>query len=140
MGCELCGKEEVLVKARVEGSVMHVCKGCASYGEVIEEPRRQVKKALQFEEPTELIVSDYSERVKKAREERGMKQEALAKKIGERVSLLSHIESGKTEPSFATAKKLERTLGISLREVEIPQHVERKKGAEGLTIGDMLKK
>ncbi|MDP7457542.1 MAG: helix-turn-helix domain-containing protein, partial [Candidatus Woesearchaeota archaeon] len=63
-----------------------------------------------------------------------------AKKINEKVSLIHHIETGKTEPSIALAKKLERFLNISLvkQDEQIPVHIE-KSSSEAMTIGDMIK-
>ena len=72
----------------------------------------------------------------------GLKQEDFAKKINEKLSVVSGIESGRHKPSMELAKKIGRFLRISLVE-EIEDKEEEKiagKGAsEELTIGDLIK-
>ncbi len=156
--CELCGAEvEVLYKTVIEGTELMVCKKCSRFGTVKavvkpkslvvkEEKSKQLRKKQNLQaEPKqdlsiELIVPDFSERVKKAREKLGLKQEELAKKIAERESVIHNIESGRLEPSISLARKLERFLKIKLVEVVSEEaSVKTKKQATSLTIGDVLK-
>ena len=148
--CDMCGKENYLVLAEVEGVDLNVCKNCSKYGEIkkkvaapIKPTERKTFVKQKQEGPAEevilYIVSDYSTRIKNAREKMGLKQEELAKKLAERESLVQKMECGNFEPSIKLARKIERIMGIIL----IQQHKEEKqkfgKASKGaLTIGDLL--
>jgi len=146
--CGICGKRESKLIAIVEGVMLTVCNDCAHYGKVLkikeleEQKETRVTKKISYPESDEVIVKDYSERIKKAREDMHLKQEELARRLAEKESVIHHIESGNFVPSLALARKLEKCLGITL--VEIPQ-LEREKQHinfrdDALTIGDLLKK
>lgn len=149
--CELCGKEQPLVKADVEGSILSVCKECVSFGKRVTSTARQLPNTLLTQkkssyqtvpEITEEIVEDAGEKVKNAREKRGMTQEELARKLAEKESIVQKIESGTFSPNLELAKKIERALHIVLTEriqEEIPIADEGKKST-GFTIGDLLAK
>ena len=63
----------------------------------------------------ELIVDpNYHVIVKKAREKQGLTQNELARKIGEKTSVISKIESGKLRPTIPLARKLEHALKIKI--------------------------
>jgi len=132
MQCEVCGHriEGKPYRAIIEGAKMTVCEECAKLGSAswkeLPPPRRIVKKKV---EPTlriplkksqpELtqtleLVGDFSLRVRKAREKLGLSHEDLGKKIGEKVSVLRKIESGKMVPDHRLANKLEHELKIDL--------------------------
>lgn len=150
MQCDLCGKEEELFKASIEGVEMNVCKKCGGFGKILgpvetertaERPRK--KKRYREEEQkrvVERVVGDFGERVKKRREEKGWTQEELAEKIAEKESVIHKIESGHFEPSMQLTRKIERFLGIKLTERIEEKKQLRKKEREGqtLTIGDMI--
>ena len=61
-------------------------------------------------------MEDFNTIVRKARESRGWTREELGAKIYEKVSVINRIESGKMEPDIKLAKKLEKTLNITLIE------------------------
>ena len=85
------------------------------------------------------VVENYAELVRNARG--AMKQEVLAKKINEPESLVSRIETGKVTPSEDVARKLEKTLHITLLQglqntiVEVPKSDDNKE----ITLGDIVK-
>lgn len=142
--CEICGKKDNLVSAIVEDSVLSVCKACSKYGNVItvksSKPSQEPpKKIITIEEPIEVIVPDFSLKIKNARESLKLKQEQLAKNLKEKTSLIHKLESGHLTPSISLAKKLESFLNIKL----IEQYEEEKKQInikdEDLTIGDLIK-
>jgi putative transcription factor len=145
----MCGKEtESLMVASVEGVELSVCSNCAKFGKIVrkaaprieKEQERFVKAAPQRERIIQIITPDYNTLIKNARERLGLAQEDFAKKINEKVSLIQHIESGKTEPSTSLARKIEKFLNIKLIEQHEEKHETIKgKLSEGFTIGDFIK-
>ena len=89
----------------------------------------------------EVIVKDYSSRIKKAREKKELKQEDLAKQIAEKESVIHQLESSKLKPNFRLAKKLEVFLNINLID-SLNKNIEQKKDINfqdnALTIGDII--
>ena len=109
-------------------SKLRVCKACAKYGVAVAERRpaaggsktpaarkRKIYRLMDEELSVE-IVPDFGKRVRDAREKLGLKQEELAKRINEKVSLLRRIERGELVPEDRVRQKLERVLNISLVE------------------------
>ncbi len=143
---------------KVEGSELRVCKECAKFGREVVKPsprretggtrrghrprRRSVRRRPggfdPFNEGLE-VVPDYDERVREARERKGWSQEDLANKIGEKVSVIRRIESGKMEPDVNLARKLERVLEIELLE-RVSEEDTGSVGTGGgeLTLGDVV--
>ncbi len=125
--CEMCGKETAKVsRTKIEGGVIEACSKCASYGEVLPEPKKarpipsfSVRvETLAFEDA---VVLDYSKRVKVARERQKLDFKTLAAKMSVKEQLLHRIEQGRLVPDFQFARKIERALGIKLIEkVEEP--------------------
>ena len=56
-------------------------------------------------------------RLKKFRAERGMTQEALAKKAGISRVYLAYLESGKYDPTLTTLKNLAKALKVTVGEL-----------------------
>ncbi|MFC1704992.1 multiprotein bridging factor aMBF1 [Nanoarchaeota archaeon] len=149
--CDMCGEEtENLMVASIEGVELAVCNKCSKFGKIVKRIRPQPKASKtkdnfvrdipQREEFIQIIVEDYTKRIRDAREKMGLKQEDFAKNINEKVSLVQHIEAGKAEPSLILARKIEKFLHIKLIEQYEEKH-ERVKGksSEGFTIGDFIK-
>lgn len=148
--CDMCGKEtELLFRTLIEGVEISVCKQCSSFGKVImqvklEQERPAVKKQIaetkQEPEVIDVIVEDYAEIIRKAREKLNLKQEELALKINERESLIQNMERGKIKPSLGLARKLEKFLNIKLIETfeDSKTDLQKIKG-EDMTIGDFIK-
>ncbi|MHA1581857.1 MAG: multiprotein bridging factor aMBF1 [Candidatus Baldrarchaeia archaeon] len=137
MRCEICGRK-IQGTPRyifVEGAKLVVCQICAKFGseiptpqiprktltkKAIKTPKRPIRKETRrvsrltfFEEEYEL-VENFGEKVKKAREKLGWKQEDLAREIKERESIIRKIETMEMIPSFNIIKKLEKALNIKL--------------------------
>ena len=155
--CDMCGKSTELVNARVEGAEMSLCAGCSKFGVILNMPRsgrransnntfsqKSYSPPPQRSEIIQTIVSDYAEKIRKAREKLGINQEAFAKKLSEKQSIMQKIEAGQFKPSITTARKLEKLLKINLVEQiedgKIPLGDERKRSSEGMTIADFIKK
>ncbi len=140
--CELCGKEENLARAKIEGTLLNVCTKCAVFGELISTPK-PIARPVHSERKKDIfiITPDYAPLIRKAREQAGLKQDELASRLHEKASLLQKMEVGDIAPSMALAKKLEDFFRIKLIIPYTEESRETKKGANTeLTIGDILLK
>lgn len=147
--CEMCGRDEQLFKAIVEGSKINVCKSCSKFGKVIqvikEIKRKDIAKesdTTEKKEPeiTYIIIKEYPTLIKNKRESLNMGQEEFSKKINEKESLIHNIESGRFEPNIQLAKKIEKFLKIKLIEEYKEDNTPIAKGkSDAFTIGDFIK-
>ena len=157
MECEICGKEvpeHNPIRAKIEGSVMVVCKECAKLGTIQKAPPKprfqqnkkgrkntQPKRNYRNDEPTEELIENYNTTVRNAREAKNWSREDLGKKINERVSVINRIESGKMTPDPKLTKKLEKALNITLLEnvndVDLNQFINSSSGER--TLGNIVK-
>ncbi|HSV42797.1 MAG TPA: multiprotein bridging factor aMBF1 [Methanomassiliicoccales archaeon] len=160
MPCELCGNETgKLTAVMIEGTQLKVCGDCAKFGDGVKaggkdapnriviqsrlenrERRMKTKDVYQAEEQVAELVEDYAERVRHAREGKGWKQEELAIKMSEKLSLVQKVERGDMRPDDALIKKLEKTLNIQLIE-KVPLIKPEKKAmaGKGLTLEDFIR-
>ncbi|MBQ2831096.1 multiprotein bridging factor aMBF1 [Methanobrevibacter sp.] len=158
MECEICGKpvpEHNPIRAKIEGSVMVVCKECSKLGKIqkappkpryVQQKNKQKKntRARNYsrnDEPSEELIEDFSNEVRKARESKDWSREDLGRKINERVSVITRIETGKMTPDIKLTKKLEKALNIKLLEkvdnVDLNQFVNSSSGER--TLGNIMK-
>ena len=159
MECEICGKEvpeHNPIRAKIEGSVMVVCKECSKKKKKKKAPpkpkfRKQDKTKRpkttrnknysRQDEPTEELIEDFDIEIRKARESKDWSREVLGKKINERVSVITRIETGKMTPDLKLTKKLEKALNIKLLEkvnnVDLNQFVNTSSGER--TLGNVMK-
>ncbi len=148
--CDMCGKQELLLKALIEGVEMNVCRGCASFGKVLFAPSSfgRTRGPMNISKPrvpeiVESIVEEYALKIKETREKRKLTQEEFAKMLNIHESLLRNIEAGKQKPGLDLARKLEKQLGIILVEkvTEEENNEKQTKSSKGpMTIGDLLLK
>jgi putative transcription factor len=160
--CPICGGiiwgkgERVLI----EGAKITVCRGCAQHGTKLQiknqlvnratynrkEPRKKPSKTgrkyQNILDESEIIVSDYASRIRKARTARKLTQEQFAQKLNEKPSLLRRIEAGKVEPTIKLAKKIENVYSINLLEkndkLEINEGKSKyMKKSQGSSLGDI---
>lgn len=118
--CEVCGKA-VSNPRRIEldGVILDVCDDCMKLGKEIPTERlravisRRAVKEEEFEREPRELADDFSKRIRDAREERNLKQEEAAGKIGISPSLLRRIEGG-LKPDDKTLSKISRFYGIDL--------------------------
>ncbi|MBU0930288.1 MAG: TIGR00270 family protein [Nanoarchaeota archaeon] len=142
--CSICSRNSELRDVLIEGSIIQVCDNCSKYGNVIEVKPKIIERKiikLRVEEENELIVPDYFEKIKNAREKLNMRQEELAAKINEKSSLIHSIETGHLVPTMAIAKKLENILSIKLIDYYKIDSAQSKIdfGNNSMKIGDLLK-
>lgn len=160
VNCDMCGHiGSELHRAIVEGTMLSLCDKCVRYGEVVQVkqiPKHIVDKRLDYYKThryssmslpqdfrgEEIIVSDYHERIKKARERIGKTQEEVALDLAEKSSVLQKIESGHQEPSLQLARKLEQFFKIELiqKEQNTSEDDVRvyRSSSAGVTIGDVI--
>jgi putative transcription factor len=87
------------------------------------------------------IVADYDERIRSAREQRGLSQEELAQELNEKASLIRKLERGDMLPSDEVQTKLERELDISLSEGGGDGDADWSGGSSTTTtLGDVVKR
>ena len=157
MECEICGKPVSATnptRAKIEGSVVVVCKECAKLGTIQKTPPKpkfqknkkeksnvQPKRNYRNDEPTEELIENYNTAVRNARESKNWSREDLGRKINERVSVINRIESGKMTPDNKLTKKLEKALNITLFEdvndVDLNQYLNNTSGER--TLGNIMK-
>ena len=159
MECEICGKpvpENNPIRAKIEGSVMVVCKECSRLGKIQKAPpkpkfvkQEKTKKQTNTrsrnysrrDEPTDELIEDFNVEIRKARESKNWSREDLGKKINERVSVITRIETGKMTPDNNLTKKFEKALNIKLLEeidnVDLNQFISNSSGER--TLGNIMK-
>ncbi|UCE92416.1 MAG: TIGR00270 family protein [Methanobacteriota archaeon] len=146
----------------IEGVLLEVCAECAKFGTeakkrqpaeagprpVIEQrlerrERRFTPKDVYAEGGAEELVDDYPARIRNARASRGMTQKELALKLNEKQTIISKIESGNMRPDEKLIRKLQKELGIALKEKvraeEQERPVTRATGSGPLTLADLIR-
>ena len=147
--CEICGKEALLSRTKVENTELLVCDLCSSFGEVIQRHVEELKEEVLKQKPKksieneviEIIVDGYSKKIKDSRNWMGLTQKEFAQKLSEKESVLNKIESGHMMPTIDLAKKIEKLCNIKLIEEykEKEDNVKLNFKDQALTIGDLLK-
>jgi putative transcription factor len=159
MVCELCGKDVTFCrKVTIEGVQLEVCTECAKFGieakkapEKDPAPKPVIAQRLEVREKRsrprdvlegmgkEELVEDFPERIRNARSGKGMSQKDLAMKINERLTVLSKIETGQMRPDDKIIAKLERELGVKLREKVVDTQVAKGMSTSALTLADLIR-
>lgn len=159
MVCELCGKNVTFCKkVTIEGVQLEVCTECAKFGieakkapEKEPGPRPVIAQRLEVRDrrtrPRDILegmgkeelVEDFPARIRNARSGKGMSQKELAMKINERLTVLSKIEAGQMRPDDKMIKKLERELGLKLREKVVDTQVAKGMSTSALTLADLIR-
>lgn len=159
MRCEVCGRKihGPPTRALIEGAKLTVCIECSKHGKIIREeevdvrqrvPKKplkpvsfvQRKPAKAKVDTTQEIVEGYDQKIRQAREKLGLSHEELGKKINEKASVLSKLETGKMTPNNQLVTKLEHVLKIKLL---VPIQEEKIQGfpkslSRETTLGDLI--
>ena len=101
--------------------------------------RRLTPRDVYAQAGDEELVEDFHVRIRRAREERGWKQTDLGAKINEKASVIAKLEAGQMSPGDALVRKLERELGIRLKEKVQPIAAKKQSVRGTLTLGDLIK-
>lgn len=156
MQCEICGTERGgFFKIDFEGSELIVCGECSDYGTkkkpILEgikpkksfiqqhRPQIQMKKLPASER---VLVSDFGQIIRKAREKRNMTIEELGKVLYTKASEINRFESESLKPNDQLIKKLENVLEIELIETVSAEDYDDYISSENesMTLEDMLMK
>lgn len=94
-----------------------------------------------FDEMEE-VAPDYDERIRNARESRGLSQKELADQLNEKASIIRKLERGDVLPSDDIQRKLEKGLDIELTVGGSDEDSEWSGGSStgGTTLGDVVKR
>lgn len=159
MICELCGSDVPRTKnVAIEATVLAVCTSCARFGDEVMTPvvrrsamppviaerlearrRRLTPRDVYAQAGDEELAEDFHIRIRRAREERGWKQADLGAKINEKASVIAKLEAGQISPGDALVRKLERELGVRLKEKVQPIAAKKQTAPGALTLGDLIK-
>jgi putative transcription factor len=121
--CEVCGKSvDSAKRAEIDGVVLSVCDDCAKLGKEICQPKKvflqpqhsisSAPRAESIESDSEL-ASDFSAKIRHAREKANLTQDEAAMKMGISHQIYKRIEGG-FKPDDTTAKRIQRFYNIEL--------------------------
>ncbi len=140
--CDLCGATAIS-QAKVEGTILSVCKNCIKFGQPLNpKPLPRQHRPVIIETPSRLLAENAALLVRHAREQRNLSQNQLAMALKEKESVIQHVESGALRPPEALARKLEQFLKIKLYKNADKDDslIPKTSPSAGLTIGDLMKK
>lgn len=163
MECEICG-EEIYGKGLdivIDGAKLKVCSECAHHGIAASQIPTQKQKIREVERsgttpqlrphPSIIrdkkvvnddleVVENFSSLIRKSREQMHFTHMDLSRKVGEKISILQKLETGKILPDQALARKLEYTLKIKLLQAssKISTNEDFAKKPSDLTLGDVV--
>lgn len=117
--CELCGSSsDSLKKVKIEGTKLKVCDSCADMGEEVgsssNKKRKKKKKSRTKRSSDKVLVSNYGEKIKEARESEQLSISEVADDLNEKESLLRKLESQDLKPDKPLANKLSKKFGVTL--------------------------
>ncbi|HIQ12905.1 MAG TPA: TIGR00270 family protein [Thermoprotei archaeon] len=159
MNCEICGQESrMLYEVIYLGRRTYACENCVDkYGLTIikklgkkerrEASQRRLGQTKSISMTRSLPISDfelienYGYIIRRKREELGMTQEDLAKKLKVKLSYIKKVESNKIIPEYELVNKLEKILGVKLiesvddEELPLSSSIEE---VESPTLGDYM--
>jgi putative transcription factor len=167
--CEMCGEDSLKAKrVFVDRALLMLCPNCARFGKEAQgagqavpvgpagpaQSPREASRGLDLtsgrggprppkdglDDGTAVtLVDDFHKRISRARNALGWTQEELGKRLNERKSVITQLESGKIRPDEKLRKKLEKTLNIKLMERVKEAMVHKGTSTKAYTIGDVLK-
>lgn len=167
--CEMCGTETGAPKTvKIEGAELDVCADCADFGTEVRTQQSSststkystssssssttssgssgssggsTRRRRDMFDEMEEVATDYDDRIRNARESKGLSQEELANQLNEKASLIRKIERGDVLPSDTVQRKLEKALGISLTEGASEDSEWESGSSMGTTtLGDVVKR
>jgi len=116
----MCGSEsDSLKKIKIEGTILKACESCASMGEEVGTSSKKKKRKKKTRSSTkrsskDVLVNDYGEKIKKARENKQLSIQEVADDLNEKESLLKKLEQQQLKPDKPLASKLSDKFGVTL--------------------------
>ena len=134
----MCGSDKANRKTRIDGAVLTVCEKCVGFGEEIRPIEMKImKKPIPKLEMGDILKQNFNIIISNSRSKMNLKQEDLAKKLNEKLSIIKRVEEG-WEPTPILISKLEKFFNIELTENPEDKKLEKKTSKERLTIGDVV--
>lgn len=155
MNCEICGKNIVGRSSQIsiERSLLIVCEECSRFGVAVDRrtaskiersipkpgPMKVVPPKLRKRDRFEefVLVNGFGDVIRRAREGVRMTREDLARKLGEKDSVIRRIESGEMYPTSELTLKIEHLLKISLKATVDSSIKGSAPTPSNLTLGDV---
>jgi putative transcription factor len=145
MECEICGKEtNKIFITEIEGTVLRLCEECSRGGRILniieggKKIKENLKPKMDFEDEEYDLVENYGEIIAEARTKMNISIEELAKRIGEKESLIRKVERGEIRPSDNLIEKLEKILKVKLKEKINYKFDKKEERKEKLRIADVV--
>lgn len=166
----MCGANQAsLTTTKVEGAELELCDSCTDFGTEVRQESSSTstgkystssssgkssssssgsssdssgsssRRRDMFDHMDE-IASDYDDRIRNARESRGLSQEELANELNEKASLIRKLERGDTLPEDDIRQTLEKELEISLIEGGDVDEDWDSGDSGSMTLGDVVKR
>jgi putative transcription factor len=142
--CERCRRFGVEVKKKPSKHILPPVKtitNAPQKPQKITRPRLVHAKTLTTQVSEYELAENYPQRIRTARESAKLTQGEFAQKIGERLSIVQKLETGKIRPSDTLVERIDRLLRINLRtpvEEDLTSHHYPKPNTD-LTIGDIAR-
>jgi putative transcription factor len=162
--CEMCGKNVSTRTYTVQGARMTLCMDCSRFGDEYNDPRASaghssqgasdsvIQQRLERREKrrqtrdiyagseTTALREDYGKVIRQAREKKWPNLKDFAESIGEKQLTLSKIEAQTLTPDDKIVAKLEKALGITLRET-VTAGATQTGGSQsgGMTLGNFIR-
>lgn len=133
----MCGSDKANRKTKIDGAVLAVCEKCVGFGEEIKPVEVKIVKRMPKLEAVDMLKPNFNEIIRNSRSKMNLKQEGLAKRLNEKLSIIKRVEEG-WEPTPSLISKLEKFFNIELTESPEDKKLEKKTSKERLTIGDVV--
>jgi len=154
MNCEICGNRIVgrPTQVTIERTVLSVCQECSRFGTAVDRktasaieraipkpgPKKYVPKPVKKAQVEEFVLVDnFGEVIRKARESQNLTRDAFAHKLGEKESVIRRIEAGEMYPTADLAKRMERLLKIALKATFDSDAKGSTPSPHSITLGDI---
>ena len=156
----MCGRKGPTTLVELEGSEMRACAGCAKMGTpiipavkkkqlrtqdigtILETRKKRFTPKDVLRDTEWELIDDYGAKIMQARQRKGLSQKDLAQKLRERQAILAKVEHEEFRPDARLIGKLEKFLGITLKEsvAQTPTYLKNTgSSGGGLTLGDLIK-
>lgn len=115
----MCGSDtSSATKVKIEGAVLKVCDSCKDLGKEVQtsskKKKRKKSSRTRRRGSGKVLVPDYGEKLKSAREGEQLSIKEVADELNEKESLIKKIEQQDLKPDKSLAAKLSDRFSITL--------------------------